>query len=239
MGTVHGQPIERVDRRFDADLQPVAQPGGGIRRQAENRRQIAVEIREPRSTAVTGQRQRARGREHRYSGAAFRRPTTHEHDPSPRGDPHRKRVIAGIATGHAGEGAGEVRSRYDLAPDASRVDRLLRYGVMQAAFFDLDKTMIATSSVMALGGPLLSRGPHLEAHDRARHLRADRLHARRRGRREDGAHARGDARAHEGLGPRARRARSCARRSTRCSRPSSTPRRSSSSRSTSARGARR
>ena len=84
--------------------------------------------------------------------------------------------------------------------------------------------------------PLLPRGPDLEAHDRARHLRADRLHARRRRRREDGTHARGDARAHQGLGPAARAARSCARRSTRCSRRSSTPRRSSSSRSTSAAG---
>ena len=100
--------------------------------------------------------------------------------------------------------AGEVRSRYDLAPDASRVDRLLRYGVMEAAFFDLDKTIIATSSVMALGGPLLSRGSHLEAHDRARDLRATRVPAPRRRRREDGTHARGDARAHQRLGSGAR-----------------------------------
>ena len=48
---------------------------------------------------------------------------------------------------------------------------------------------------------LLSRGPDLEAHDRARDLRADRLSAARRRRREDGAHARGDARSHQGVGP--------------------------------------
>ena len=57
---------------------------------------------------------------------------------------------------------------------------------------------------MALGGTLLPRRLDLEAHDRARPLRAGRLSARRRRRQQDGTHARSDARAHQGLGPAAR-----------------------------------
>ena len=98
---------------------------------------------------------------------------------------------------------------------------------VEAAFFDLDKTVIATSSVMALGGTLLSRRPDLQAHDRARHLRAGRLSARRRRREQDGTHARSDARAHARAGTSSTSRSSCARRSTTCSRRSSTPKRSS------------
>ena len=115
-------------------------------------------------------------------------------------------IHTGSASSHERDGtrrgrAGEVRSRYDLAPDASRVDRLLRYGVMQAAFFDLDKTIIATSSVIALGGPLYREG-----------LISKRTIARGSaqlvymlvGADEERWNAwRGNARAHEGLGSRA------------------------------------
>ena len=73
-----------------------------------------------------------------------------------------------------------------------------------AAFFDLDKTIIAKSSVLAFGRPfyregLLSRRAIVKSM-----YAADRLHARRRGRVQDGRGPRGDAVAHQGLaaGPR-------------------------------------
>jgi HAD superfamily hydrolase (TIGR01490 family) len=46
-----------------------------------------------------------------------------------------------------------------MAPTTARQQsREIRYGSMLAAFFDLDKTIIATSSVMALGGPFYREG---------------------------------------------------------------------------------
>ena len=64
MGAVHREPLQRVDRRFDTDLQPLAEAGDGIGRQTEDRRLIAVEVGEAHPAARASQRQRARGREH-------------------------------------------------------------------------------------------------------------------------------------------------------------------------------
>ena len=110
---------------------------------------------------------------------------------------------------------------------------------MEAAFFDLDKTVIATSSVMALGGRFYKEGLISKRTIVRGIYAADRVPAPRRRRREDGTHARSDARAHQGLGSAARRATSCARPSTKCSRRSSTRKHSSSSKSTSRPAARR
>ena len=60
----------------------------------------------------------------------------------------------------------------------------------EAAFFDLDKTIIAKSSVLAFGKPLYREGLLSKRAIVQEHLRAGRLHARRRRRGEDGEAAR-------------------------------------------------
>ena len=57
-----------------------------------------------------------------------------------------------------GKGGGSPVTIWRAPRTRQEVDRLLRYGVMQAAFFDLDKTIIAKSSVIAFGGPFYREG---------------------------------------------------------------------------------
>jgi hypothetical protein len=75
---------------------------------------------------------------------------------------------------------------------------------MEAAFFDLDKTIIATSSVIAHTAVRCIAKDSSRSARCARHLRATRIHGRRRRRREDGTHARSDADPHEGWDHEAR-----------------------------------
>jgi len=62
-----------------------------------------------------------------------------------------------LRAGGPGEVTGEVTTPYGPTRLASRVP-FYAVGQMQAAFFDLDKTIIATSSVMALGGSFYREG---------------------------------------------------------------------------------
>ena len=92
-------------------------------------------------------------------------------------------------------------------------DRLLRYGAMEAAFFDLDKTIIAKSSVLAFGGRSIAKASSRSARSRAA-IYAQIVYMLV-GADEEKMESMREAMlaAHEGLGPAARRARSCARRS--------------------------
>ena len=74
-----------------------------------------------------------------------------------------------------------------------------------AAFFDLDKTIIAKSSVLAFGKFFYREGLLSRRAIVRERVRAGALHARRSRRVEDGRGARGDARDHAGLEPGARR----------------------------------
>jgi HAD superfamily hydrolase (TIGR01490 family) len=116
------KPVERVRGRLGPDAEPVAQPGIGIGREAEDRGLIAGEIGETGWTFAG---------EHRRGGE----------------------VIGGGVTRRARtlwRRSRRVKSRAPLD--------LLRWAVVEAAFFDLDKTVIATSSVMALGGRFYREG---------------------------------------------------------------------------------
>src|SRR5262245_6011017 len=68
----------------------------------------------------------------------------------------------GTARQKCGEGTGGSRARKIRARDSNVKRRVatrpLGFAFVEAAFFDLDKTVIATSSVMALGGTLYRDG---------------------------------------------------------------------------------
>ena len=85
--------------------------------------------------------------------------------------------------------------------------------VNTAAFFDLDKTIIAKSSVLAFGRPFYREGL-LSRRSIVKSMYAQIvLHARGRRRREDGKAPRGDVGDDEGLEAATKSRRSCARRS--------------------------
>src|SRR5262245_934991 len=58
---------------------------------------------------------------------------------------------------NGGSRARKIRAR-DSTSQEARATRPLGFASVEAAFFDLDKTVIATSSVMALGGTLYRDG---------------------------------------------------------------------------------
>ena len=112
-------------------------------------------------------------------------------------------------------------------------DGVLDCAVVEAAFFDLDKTVIAKASMAAFGRPFYRGGLISRRTVRAGARLAVRVPPSRCQRAEAGQDPRAVLRM-TGDGTRPRWLASCARPSTRWSSPSSTPRRSSSSSSTTA-----
>ena len=94
--------------------------------------------------------------------------------------------------------------------------------MIEAAFFDLDKTIVSRSSSLALVAAALPRRHGLARPAHEGRLRAARVPAARCGRAEDGTSARGDAAAHEGVGSSPGRA-SRAGRAPGCDRPVRVP----------------
>ena len=103
----------------------------------------------------------ARGRDHGSAGAAFRRPEAHEHGTLPTsGRTASKHTARNNRRGRRGGRRRRTLGARRLEVKGSDETRTQNVGfaLVEAAFFDLDKTVIATSSVMALGGTFYRDG---------------------------------------------------------------------------------
>jgi HAD superfamily hydrolase (TIGR01490 family) len=148
--------LERVDRCARPRAHPVGETGNGIVREPENSRLVAREVDDPR-VRFAREHQRGRGRDDRRTGAALRRPEAHEHEKLPTSGapgPARNARTTGKSWGKSLRTLGVRRPRRQGELRAENIG--LRF--VEAAFFDLDKTVIATSSVMALGGTFYRDG---------------------------------------------------------------------------------
>jgi len=150
--------VERVGGRAGPGAHPVEQSGNGIVREPEHRRLISREIDDTR-VGLAREYERGRGRDHRSAGAALRRPEAHEHGSLPTS----VRTEAELAARRNNDGEERGKPTRTLGGHGSYVKghntaENVGFALVEAAFFDLDKTVIATSSVMALGGTFYRDG---------------------------------------------------------------------------------
>src|SRR5581483_1791641 len=138
------------------------------RTQAEDGRLVAAEVGQP-GLAPPGGHQGQGGGDDGGTRAALRRPQDEEHGTGPlredaaqrarhdgnveggRAEGGRERNRRGGAGGHRRHGVHRAATELREAPP-------MLTGPMEAAFFDLDKTVIAKSSVLAFGRPLYQEG---------------------------------------------------------------------------------
>ena len=159
---IHTQMLERVGGRARPCAHPIEQSGHGLVRKPEHRRLISREIDDAR-VGFAREHERGRGRDHRSAGAALRRPEAHEHESLPTSG----RTEAQLAARDNTTGKERGKPTRTLGGRGSYVkghveprerEENVGFALVEAAFFDLDKTVIATSSVMALGGTFYRDG---------------------------------------------------------------------------------
>ncbi len=148
--------LQGVDRRARTGAHPVVQTGNGIVRETEDRRLVAREIDDAR-VGVAREYERRRRRDNRRAGTALRRPEAHEHEKLPTSGAPGKCTERENDGEVAGEVAAHVRGAASRRQGELRAENI-GSPFVEAAFFDLDKTVIATSSVMALGGTFYRDG---------------------------------------------------------------------------------